>query len=208
MSIVPQGGAKRADAASHATVSGGSSSSSDVISDTSSEQQHQQQETDEKPGPESAATPTPTRSPSSSEDGDASSVTSSSSGGVTGTGDAAGDAVTYTGDPVVVDAASLQEYVGLPPFAQDKFYDTTPEGVVMGLAWTAMGGATLYVEAAKVAQVIVLVGGHSLIIMGRVTLYNATFPWGATLYVEAAKVAQVMVGRGHFLNMMRGGHSL
>jgi len=38
--------------------------------------------------------------------------------------------------------------VGLPPFAEDKFYDVTPAGVVMGLAWTAMGGATLYVEAA------------------------------------------------------------
>ncbi len=33
---------------------------------------------------------------------------------------------------------------------QDKFYDTTPPGVVMGLAWTSMGGATLYVEAARV----------------------------------------------------------
>ncbi|KAI8475159.1 MAG: Lon protease C-terminal proteolytic domain-containing protein [Monoraphidium minutum] len=44
----------------------------------------------------------------------------------------------------------VQEYVGLPPFAQDRFYESTPEGVVMGLAWTAMGGATLYVEAARV----------------------------------------------------------
>ena len=59
----------------------------------------------------------------------------------------------YSGDPIVIDSSGLQKYVGLPPFAQDRFYEVTPEGVVMGLAWTAMGGATLYVEAAKVAQV-------------------------------------------------------
>ncbi len=44
----------------------------------------------------------------------------------------------------------LKDYVGQAPFAKDRFYDSTPPGVVMGLAWTAMGGATLYVEAAKV----------------------------------------------------------
>jgi hypothetical protein len=39
------------------------------------------------------------------------------------------------------------------PNRQDRFYETTPEGVVMGLAWTAMGGATLYVEAARISAV-------------------------------------------------------
>ncbi|KAJ9508112.1 hypothetical protein QJQ45_021405, partial [Haematococcus lacustris] len=34
----------------------------------------------------------------------------------------------------------------------DKFYEVTPPGVVMGLAWTSMGGATLYVEAARVHE--------------------------------------------------------
>ena len=29
----------------------------------------------------------------------------------------------------------------------DRLYEGTPPGVVMGLAWTANGGATLYVEA-------------------------------------------------------------
>ena len=38
------------------------------------------------------------------------------------------------------------------PFTKDRFYDSTPPGVVMGLAWTAMGGATLYVEAARVHE--------------------------------------------------------
>jgi Lon-like ATP-dependent protease len=27
-------------------------------------------------------------------------------------------------------------------------YDTTPPGVVMGLAWTSMGGSALYIEIA------------------------------------------------------------
>ena len=50
----------------------------------------------------------------------------------------------------MIDKASLKDYVGMPPFAKDRIYDVTPPGVVTGLAWTAMGGATLYVEAAKV----------------------------------------------------------
>jgi Lon-like ATP-dependent protease len=41
---------------------------------------------------------------------------------------------------------NLREYVGLPPFQSDRYYQTPIPGVVMGLAWTAMGGATLYVE--------------------------------------------------------------
>lgn len=31
-------------------------------------------------------------------------------------------------------------------FTSDRMYETTPPGVVMGLAWTAMGGSTLYIE--------------------------------------------------------------
>jgi Lon-like ATP-dependent protease len=61
--------------------------------------------------------------------------------------------VVYEGGPVSIGKDDLKDYVGLPPFAQDKFYDTTPTGVVMGLAWTAMGGATLYVEAAPIIEV-------------------------------------------------------
>lgn len=61
--------------------------------------------------------------------------------------------VVYEGDPITINQQDLKEYVGLPPFAQDKFYDSTPVGVVMGLAWTAMGGATLYVEAAPILEV-------------------------------------------------------
>jgi Lon-like ATP-dependent protease len=61
--------------------------------------------------------------------------------------------VEYSGEPITIGPGDLKEYVGIPPFAKDRFYDTTPPGVVMGLAWTALGGATLYVEAAPVVEV-------------------------------------------------------
>jgi ATP-dependent Lon protease len=51
--------------------------------------------------------------------------------------------------PYVVTSESLKEYLGKPNFTSDRFYPKTPVGVATGLAWTAMGGATLYVEAIK-----------------------------------------------------------
>lgn len=45
---------------------------------------------------------------------------------------------------------SLTKYLGKPIFTRDRFFKATPIGVAMGLAWTAMGGATLYVEAVEV----------------------------------------------------------
>nr|XP_006640037.1 PREDICTED: lon protease homolog, mitochondrial [Lepisosteus oculatus] len=47
---------------------------------------------------------------------------------------------------VQVTADNLQDYVGKPIFTVDRMYDVTPPGVVMGLAWTAMGGSTLFIE--------------------------------------------------------------
>jgi len=44
---------------------------------------------------------------------------------------------------------NLKDYLGKPIFTSDRFYDRTPIGVCMGLAWTALGGATLYIEAIK-----------------------------------------------------------
>lgn len=41
---------------------------------------------------------------------------------------------------------NLQDFVGKPVFTQDRMYEITPAGVVMGLAWTAMGGSTLFIE--------------------------------------------------------------
>jgi ATP-dependent Lon protease len=46
---------------------------------------------------------------------------------------------------------NLKEYLGNRIFTSDKFYHTTPAGVCTGLAWTSMGGATLYIETIKVS---------------------------------------------------------
>ncbi|KAI9662876.1 MAG: ATP-dependent Lon protease pim1 [Bathelium mastoideum] len=48
---------------------------------------------------------------------------------------------------VVIDKDNLKDYVGAPIFTSDRLYETTPPGVAMGLAWTQMGGAALYVES-------------------------------------------------------------
>lgn len=40
---------------------------------------------------------------------------------------------------VKVDGSNLQDFVGKPVFTHDRMYPITPPGVVMGLAWTAMG---------------------------------------------------------------------
>ncbi len=45
---------------------------------------------------------------------------------------------------------NLEPYVGTPLFLSDRYYDRTPVGVCMGLAWTSLGGATLYVEVTQV----------------------------------------------------------
>ena len=51
---------------------------------------------------------------------------------------------------IKINETDLVGYVGQAPFQSERFYDRTPPGVVTGLAWTAMGGSTLYVECAKI----------------------------------------------------------
>lgn len=48
---------------------------------------------------------------------------------------------------VNIDKSNLKDYVGPPIFTSDRLYDVTPPGVTMGLAWTQMGGAAMYVES-------------------------------------------------------------
>jgi Lon-like ATP-dependent protease len=45
-----------------------------------------------------------------------------------------------------IDADALKRYVGKPIFSSDRLYPEAPPGVIMGLAYTSMGGAALYIE--------------------------------------------------------------
>lgn len=49
-------------------------------------------------------------------------------------------------EAIDVTAENLHDFVGKPVFTHDRMYEVTPPGVVMGLAWTAMGGSTLFIE--------------------------------------------------------------
>ncbi|MEM7175325.1 MAG: endopeptidase La [Chlamydiota bacterium] len=49
----------------------------------------------------------------------------------------------------VVTDKKLEKYLGKPIFTTDRYYKKTPIGVCTGLAWTAMGGAILYIEAVE-----------------------------------------------------------
>ncbi|MBN2401479.1 MAG: endopeptidase La, partial [Spirochaetes bacterium] len=42
---------------------------------------------------------------------------------------------------------NIEEFLGKPRFTDESLYSKSIPGVVMGLAWTSMGGVTLYVEA-------------------------------------------------------------
>lgn len=48
---------------------------------------------------------------------------------------------------IQINRENLKDYVGPPVFTSDRLYEATPPGVAMGLAWTSMGGAALYVES-------------------------------------------------------------
>ncbi len=49
--------------------------------------------------------------------------------------------------PIVVRADNLKSYIGSPLYTSDRLFPQTPEGVVMGLAYNSLGGATLYIES-------------------------------------------------------------
>ncbi|KPM44382.1 Lon protease, mitochondrial [Neonectria ditissima] len=48
---------------------------------------------------------------------------------------------------VVIGKDNLTDYVGPPVFTSDRLYEVSPPGVSMGLAWTQMGGAAMYIES-------------------------------------------------------------
>ncbi|BCR05992.1 Lon protease [Desulfuromonas versatilis] len=52
---------------------------------------------------------------------------------------------------ISIGAADLEAYLGKPVFTPDEVFEDVP-GVVTGLAWTSMGGATLQIEATAMAS--------------------------------------------------------
>lgn len=51
---------------------------------------------------------------------------------------------------ITITSKNLSSYLGKPLFYTDRLYETPPVGVAVGLAWTSLGGATIYVESIKV----------------------------------------------------------
>lgn len=48
---------------------------------------------------------------------------------------------------VEITKSNLTDYIGPPVFTADRLYDVSPAGVAMGLAWTQLGGAAMYIES-------------------------------------------------------------
>jgi len=57
-------------------------------------------------------------------------------------------------DSWTVSEENLEDYVGKPIFTSDRLYDKDPlpHGVIMGLAWTSMGGSALYIETQAIRR--------------------------------------------------------
>ena len=57
-------------------------------------------------------------------------------------------------DTWAVTEENLDDYVGKPLFTSDRMYekDPLPNGIVMGLAWTSMGGSALYIETQSIIR--------------------------------------------------------
>ena len=53
-------------------------------------------------------------------------------------------------EEIKITEKELNSYLGQPVFTSDRYFKKTPVGVAMGLAWTSLGGATLYVEVIAV----------------------------------------------------------
>ncbi|RUA05642.1 MAG: endopeptidase La [Fusobacteria bacterium] len=48
---------------------------------------------------------------------------------------------------ITVNKKNLEEFLGQPRFVTEELYNKNVPGVTLGLAWTSMGGVTLYIEA-------------------------------------------------------------
>jgi ATP-dependent Lon protease len=49
----------------------------------------------------------------------------------------------------IIEKSNIKEYLKKPIFISEVYYEKMPIGVVTGLAWTALGGVTIYIETSK-----------------------------------------------------------
>ena len=55
------------------------------------------------------------------------------------------------GERVIIGKKDVEGYLGKPVYSSDEIFENRP-GIVTGLAWTSLGGATLQIEATAVAS--------------------------------------------------------
>lgn len=55
-------------------------------------------------------------------------------------------------EKVRINENNVESYLGAPIFTTEELYQNEIPGVTLGLAWTSMGGATLYIEAASISN--------------------------------------------------------
>lgn len=51
---------------------------------------------------------------------------------------------------ITIGDENVEDFLGKKVFSKDRLYETTPPGIATGLAWTSMGGVTLYIECIKI----------------------------------------------------------
>jgi ATP-dependent Lon protease len=94
--------------------------------------------------------------------------------------------------PVLIEEADLLAYLGPKRFSQEVAARTLAPGVMVGLAWTSMGGEILFIEATE------LPGTGQLKLtgkMGDVMLESAQIAW---TYVKKRLIAEMMVSPAQF----------
>jgi ATP-dependent Lon protease len=94
--------------------------------------------------------------------------------------------------PIVVSAESLPEWLGPKRFYNEAAERIISPGVVIGLAWTAMGGDILFIEASDVP------GSGNLKLtgkMGDVMTESAAIAWS---YIKKKAASELKIGQQYF----------
>ncbi|MCW3059613.1 MAG: ATP-dependent protease La [Capsulimonas sp.] len=87
-------------------------------------------------------------------------------------------------EPVVVDKAKVEDYLGAPRFEYEEIAERTEQpGVVTGLVWTPVGGDVVFIEASRMN------GGHGLQLTGQLGDVMKESAQTALSYVRAHAAA-------------------